>query len=85
MLEYILRTIILESIGASVKWGFNAIKSLIRKQKIKSFSYYYKGDDKDDPINRVAYGISNILLGFLVIIIFILILIIIDRINKYPI
>ena len=74
MMDNIFGSILLEIIGASVKWGILNIISIFRRKRKLTFKEVWKGKVSDNHFDKLALGFSNILIGFSVIIICILII-----------
>lgn len=71
MLDIIFRSILVEFIGASVKWLFYAVKNSIKGEKIVSFSEIWKGKKGSKDTTLFFHGLSNIVVSFIIIIILI--------------
>ncbi len=66
-------SLVFEFIGVLVRFAFQYLLYPLNRNKIKTFDEMWKGPDKEDPINFISYGFSNILIGFSAIIIFVVI------------
>jgi len=80
MLNIIFRSILLEFIGALAKWLFYAILCKIRGREIKSFVEIWNGRNNSSDAEYMMHGMSNILVGYLVLVLFIVIGFAIDAI-----
>jgi hypothetical protein len=69
MIGKLFGSTLLEYLGASIRWIILAIWSISKGKKVKSLHSIFKGNKKDEQINRISYGLSNILIGYAVIII----------------
>ena len=67
-------SIILEFIGASIRWIFLLIKSRMTGKKVISFKEIFDGKKRSSFKESVEHGMSNIILGFVVIFIVCMIL-----------
>lgn len=74
---YFIGSIIFEFIGVLSRWIYVLIIKKINGEKAISFSEVWKGRASNDFARSFGYGISNVLLGMIVMIIVLLILILI--------
>ena len=65
-------SLVFEFIGVSVRYLLQLLIHIFSKQELKSFKELWDGPDQEDPINMVSYGFSNILIGFSVLMIFVM-------------
>jgi uncharacterized membrane protein (DUF106 family) len=60
-------SIILELIGAFCKWSFLTIKHIATGRKRVSFQQIFDGSKDSDFKESIEHGLSNILLGWIVV------------------
>lgn len=60
-------SIIFEFIGASFKWVYLAIKHKIVGKKIVGFKQVFDGKKNADFQETIEYGMSNIILGMVIV------------------
>lgn len=74
-MDSIIASVILEFIGASIKWIFNLINSFVRGKERVSFTQIWEGKEGAEYHEILLNGVSNILMGvaFIFAIIFLLI------------
>lgn len=74
-MDSIIGSVILEFIGASIKWVFNLINSFLRGKERVSFSQIWEGEESSEYHEILFNGVSNIFVGvaFIFAIIFLLI------------
>lgn len=63
MLDIIFRSILVEFIGASVKWLFYAVKNSIKGEKIVSFSEIWKGKKGSKDTTLFFHGLIKYCCG----------------------
>lgn len=71
MLEIIFRSILIEFIGAFTKWIFYYVKNSFQGNRIKSFKEIWSGRKEASDHDKLSTGLSNIFVGYLVLIILI--------------
>lgn len=67
MLDSIIGSVFFEFIGAFSKWLFYAVIYSLKGEKTKSFKDIWNGRKDSKKSNLLMYGISNIVLGIIVI------------------
>jgi hypothetical protein len=78
-IDIIFRSVLVEFIGASTKWFFLLSIDFLKGKKPKSFKEIWKGEKKKSSSDSIKGGISNIFLGYAVIIALILLGFLLDR------
>jgi len=63
---------VFEFIGVLVRYLFQLIQWLFTKKKLKSFRELWDGPETDDPTNSISYGLTNIIIGFTVLMMFVI-------------
>ena len=65
-------SVIFEFFGVLCRYIYQFVTSVFTKKKLKTFIELWKGPDQEDPVNILSYGVSNILIGFSVLMGFVL-------------
>lgn len=78
LLQDFFGSIILEHLGAGFKWIIQFFITPFTQKKPKTFRMIINGSGKRDKLDNVYLGFSNILAGFFVIGIFILIILLLN-------
>ncbi len=71
--DIVFRSVLVEFLGASARWSYHALWDNLKGKKAKSFSEVWRGSKKASHIDQMKYGMSNIFLGYLVIVFLIVI------------
>ena len=64
-------SIVFEFIGVLVRFLIQYLVYPFTKKELKSFVVLWNGPDKEDPVNFISYGFSNVLIGFSALMIFV--------------
>jgi hypothetical protein len=60
-------SIILELIGAFFRWAYLAVKHWIKGKKVASFGRIFDGRRNASFQESIEYGVSNIVLGWIIV------------------
>jgi len=61
-----------EFIGVMVRFLIQLIKHIFTDKKLKTFKELWDGPETDDPTNSISYGLTNIIIGFTVLMVFVI-------------
>ncbi len=74
MLESIIGSVVLEFIGAFFRWLFLSIKNRLKGNEVLSFKKVWEGRKDASFKSSIEQGMSNIGLGILILLIFLVVL-----------
>lgn len=64
-------SVVFEFIGVLVRFLVQCLIYPFTKKGLKTFTELWNGPDKEDPVNFISYGFSNILIGFSALMVFV--------------
>lgn len=77
-MQAIFGSVVLEFIGAFVKWLLNLLVSKMKGTKPVSFRVIWKGRASDSDMDSILEGMSNIFVGVIVLLTVLVVLVAID-------
>ncbi|MDF2158597.1 hypothetical protein [Algoriphagus sp. CAU 1675] len=75
MIENIFSSLILEWIGALVKWLIISPFNFFKGKKVKTVRFYYAGGGSKNGIDLFSTGVSNIVIGIISCVLFMLLIV----------
>lgn len=66
-MESIFRSVFVEFLGVFARWGIGAITNKLRGKEIVGFWEVWNGRKESSDSELFLYGVSNILIGYVVI------------------